>query len=80
MKDYIKPTFVTANIFPVALAGNACTVGKKELEAVCEIFGITEWDKAFAVGDGCKVEYPVTGYCKYNLADANNNLGVIIGS
>lgn len=80
MKDYIKPTFVTANIFPVALAGNSCTVSNKERQEICDIFGIKDWNTAFAVGESCETQYPITDYCKYTHIDASDKVNIVIGS
>ena len=67
MKEYIKPTFTLAGLFPVALAGSGCTTNAEDIELLCEIYGIKDVKNAFAEGEECADKYPVEGYCKLTL-------------
>ena len=76
MAQYVKPgiKFVTLNVASVA-AGN-CT---EDLKLICEVFGITDWSKALAIGEDCIAQYPVEAYCKFTSAE-NGSATVVLGS
>ena len=79
MAQYVKPgiKFVTLNVASVA-AGN-CTTSGEDRKLICEVFGITDWDKAFAIGEDCIDQYPVEAYCKFTSAE-NGSATVVLGS
>ena len=54
MKDYIKPTFALAGLFPTAFAAT-CTVKvtSEDLAEIYATFGVTDPNKAFTETDGC---------------------------
>lgn len=68
MKDYIKPTFTLAGLFPVAFAAS-CNVKLKgeDLQALYDAMGYKAEEvagKTFAYGEAC--EYPVPSEeCKF---------------
>lgn len=70
MKDYIKPTFTLAGLFPVAFAAT-CPVKIKgdDLVTLYEQLGIPESDygNTFAESEGCTAPIPdgLTQYCKF---------------
>ena len=72
MKDYIKPTFTLAGLFPVALAAT-CPV-KMEREDVDTLLEQLGFDKAlaFAETEACDsnnlVPLDIIGYCKFTSA------------
>ena len=72
MKDYIKPTFTLAGLFPVALAvGSDCGVKSGELKDIFENdFGWTYSDKALALGESCEMQFDIDLYCKFTSTDA----------
>lgn len=78
MSQYIKPSamFITAVGNP-AIGG--CTTDGEELEILGDIFGIDNWDTAFATGESCQVEYPIEEYCKFTSV-ANGTASKILGS
>ena len=66
MKEYIKPTFITAGLFPVALALN-CATTPEDMELIGAILnGADSSDaKVFAINE-CEDEYDFSGmFCKY---------------
>lgn len=68
MKNYIKPTFTLAGLFPVAFAaGCPVKVTGDDLTVILETFGVTDASKAFTESEGCEQAIPdgVTQYCKY---------------
>ena len=79
MAQYVKPgiKFVTLNVASVA-AGN-CTTSGEDLKLICEVFGITDWSKAFAIGEKCEEAYPIEEYCKFTSAE-NGSATVVLGS
>ena len=79
MAQYVKPCikFVTLNVASVA-AGN-CTTSGEDLKLICEVFGITDWSKALAIGEDCIDQYPVEAYCKFTSAE-NGSATVVLGS
>ena len=79
MAQYVKPgiKFVTLNVASVA-AGN-CTTSGEDLKLICEVFGITDWSKALAIGEACIDQYPVEAYCKFTSAE-NGSATVVLGS
>ena len=79
MAQYVKPgiKFVTLNVASIA-AGN-CTTSGEDLKLICEVFGITDWSKALAIGEDCIDQYPVEAYCKFTSAE-NGSATVVLGS
>ena len=76
MKDYIKPTFTLAGLFPVALAATACTYKYKgdELQALYDAMRYTEgqYDKTFAYSEVDCAAAPVPAeYCKFTSSDVD---------
>ena len=79
MAQYVKPgiKFVTLNVASLA-AGN-CTTSGEDRKLICEVFGITDWDKAFSITEDCIDQYPVEAYCKFTSAE-NGSATVVLGS
>ncbi len=79
MAQYVKPgiKFVTLNVASLA-AGN-CTTSGEDLKLIGEVFGITDWSKALAIGENCEEAYPIEEYCKFTSAE-NGSATVILGS
>ena len=79
MAQYVKPgiKFVTLNVAPLA-AGN-CTTSGEDRKLICEVFGITDWSKALAIGENCEEAYPIEEYCKFTSAE-NGSATVVLGS
>lgn len=79
MAQYVKPgiKFVTLNVASIA-AGN-CTTSGEDLKLIGEVFGITDWSKALAIGENCEEAYPIEEYCKFTSAE-NGSATVILGS
>ena len=70
MKDYIKPTFTLAGLFPVALAGTACGITKGEIADIFENdFGWEYSDQALAMNEDCQVKYDIEMFCKFTSTD-----------
>lgn len=70
MKDYIKPTFTLAGLFPVALAGSACGITQSEMKDIFENdFGWDYSDKALSIAEACQVQYDIEIYCKFTATD-----------
>ena len=76
MKNYIKPTFTLAGLFPVALAAGGCSaiVSSDDLESYYELFEITDPSKAFMESEGCPQYIPdgIVEYCKFTLQEEGN--------
>ena len=68
MKDYIKPTFTRAVLFPMALA-LGCTTSREEAEDVCFIFKVKDINTAFSITEDCEVAYNVMEYCKFTSVE-----------
>ncbi len=68
MKNYIKPTFTLAGLFPVAYAAS-CTVKvtSGDLAEILAAFGVTDPAQSFAESEGCAQPIPdgITQYCKF---------------
>ena len=81
MKDYIKPTFTLAGLFPVALAAS-CAISEDEADYLENFMGVTDWSKAFFdAKDGCEDATGIDGYCKFAYAEDNNyNYSKILNS
>ena len=79
MNKYIKPNamFITAS--GTGLIGASCTTSKEDLELIGSVFGIEDWDVAFATGEGCQIEYPIEEYCKFTSVE-NGVTSKILGS
>ena len=81
MKDYIKPTFTLAGLFPVAMASSNCSIDDDTKEALMDTWGIEDWSKAFFdSADQCSQDVPVTGYCKFTHNDVFGTGLIVIGS
>ena len=68
MKNYIKPTFALASLFPVALATTSCSFDEENAKWFEEnIIGREiDWSKAFFDSkDTCEDEIGVDFYCKH---------------
>ena len=79
MAQYVKPgiQFVTLNVASVAASN--CTTSGEDRKLICEVFGITDWSKALAIGEACIDQYPVEAYCKFTSAE-NGSATVVLGS
>ena len=81
MKDYIKPTFTLAGLFPVALAAGGCSIDNDTKESLIDVWGIEDWSKAFFdTADQCHEETLIEGYCKFTHNDVFGTGLVVIGS
>ncbi len=79
MAQYIKPNIMLVSAAtPLSVAG-ACTTSAEDLQILGEIFGITDWKTAFAMGEECEVEYPIEQYCKYTSVNSGV-ASVVLGS
>lgn len=70
MKDYIKPTFTLAGLFPVALAASCpIKMSKDDVNTLLEQIGI-DIEQAFAETENCGEPVPldIIGYCKFTSA------------
>ena len=75
MKDYIKPTFTLAGLFPVALASSNCTMTESELEDMVD-FGDIEFN--FSVPDACtKTDSRLDAFCKFTAVGVENVMKVL---
>lgn len=75
MKDYIKPTFTLAGLFPVAFAATCpVKVTSEDLAEILAACGVTDPKQAFAESDGgaCTQVIPdgITQYCKFTSTGA----------
>jgi hypothetical protein len=64
MKDYIKPTFILAGLFPVAFAASCdVIITREDADALFEQWG----DKGFAESEPCQEPVPsdFIQYCKF---------------
>ena len=81
MKDYIKPTFALAGLFPTAFAAT-CTVKvtSEDLAEIYATFGVTDPEQAFTETDGCTQPIPdgLTQYCKFTSTPEAT--GIVISS
>lgn len=70
MNMYIKPSamFITAS--GTGTLGASCTTSNEDLQLLKDVFGIDNWDTAFATGEGCQVEYPIEEYCKFTAVES----------
>ena len=80
MKDYIKPTFTLAGLFPVALAAEGCASTREDLDLISAILGGVDVKdpNAFAITENCKVQYDIEQYCKFTAVEAGS--AKILGS
>lgn len=82
MKDYIKPTFTLAGLFPVAMAANGCTSTSEDFSLLKDILGIPYYDKAaFATTEtDCTDKYDIEQYCKYTSVSDGSAEIKLLGS
>lgn len=81
MKDYIKPTFTLAGLFPVALAAGGCNIDNDTKELIMDMNGIEDWSKAFFdSADQCQDEILMEGYCKFAHTETFGTGLVVLGS
>ena len=79
MGQYIKPGLrIVSAATPLSVAGG-CTTSAEDLQLLGQIFGIEDWDKAFAVGESCTTQYPIEEYCKFTSVE-NGVSTVVLGS
>ena len=71
MKDYIKPTFTLAGLFPVALASTACSTTQDDLDLISAILSGVDIKNpnVFASTEDCADAYDIDMYCKYTAED-----------
>jgi len=79
MAQYIKPGIKFVSLAATSRPAGNCTTSGEDLKLIGDVFGITDWDKAFAVGEGCQDEYPIEEYCKFTSVE-NGVATVILGS
>lgn len=78
MKDYIKPSFTLAGLFPVALAaGSGCFAKVEQVQVAFERLGWEYTDTAINSADQCQDVYPIDGFCKYTAVDTLDAVKVI---
>ena len=79
MAQYVKPgiQFVTLNVASVPASN--CTTSGEDLKLICEVFGITNIDRAFSTIEPCKEGYLIEAYCKFTSAE-NGSATVVLGS
>ena len=79
MSQYIKPgiKFVSLNV--AAISASNCTTSGEDLKLIEEVFGITDWDKAFSTIEPCTEGYQIEAYCKFTSAE-NGSATVVLGS
>lgn len=73
MKDYIKPTFTLAGLFPVAFAATCpIKVTSEDLAEILAACGVTDAKQAFAQSENCAQAIPdgITQYCKFTSTGA----------
>ena len=76
MKDYIKPTFTLAGLFPVALASSNCTMTESELQDFVDFGELDEFN--FSVRDACKkTDSRVDAFCKFTAVGVENVMKVL---
>ncbi len=70
MKDYIKPTFTLAGLFPVALAtGSDCAMKTGDLNNIIGGWGI-DVNKALGPTEaGCDIKLDIDMYCKFTAVE-----------
>ena len=67
MKDYIKPTFTLAGLFPVAMASSNCSMTESELKDMVD-FGGMNFD--FSMSDSCTItDERLDAFCKFTSTD-----------
>lgn len=80
MKNYIKPTFTLAGLFPMALAAS-CTIADDEMEFLESFFQEQDWSKMFVdSGDDCAVDSGIDFFCKHQYALGNNDIKTVFNS
>ena len=79
MNMYIKPSAMFITAAGTGMQGASCTTSKDDLQLLKDVFGIDNWDVAFATGEGCQVEYPIEEYCKFTSVE-NGATTKILGS
>lgn len=68
MKNYIKPTFTLAGLFPMALAAS-CNISEADKETLEWMFDGQDWSKMFVdAGDDCQEASGIDTYCKHQYA------------
>ena len=79
MAQYVKPgiKFVTLNVESVTASN--CTTSGEDRKLICEVFGITNIDRAFSITENCEEAYPIEEYCKFTSAE-NGSATVVLGS
>ena len=76
MKDYIKPTFTLAGLFPVALAaGSDCGIKTSDLENIIGGWGL-DVNKVLAPTETCDEKVDIGMYCKFTSVE-NGSLKVL---
>lgn len=77
MKDYIKPTFTLAGLFPVAMASNSCSMTDDEFR---EMVGDAGLDWTFSPLEGC-VNDETAGelemFCKFTAGEIDGIMSII---
>lgn len=79
MNMYIKPSAMFITAAGTGMQGASCTTSNDDLQLLKDVFGIDNWDVAFATGEGCQVEYPIEEYCKFTSVE-NGATSKILGS
>lgn len=77
MNLYIKPSAMFITAAGTSNLGVSCTTSKDDLDLLGDILGITNWDVAFATGEGCTIEYPVEEYCKFTAIESGATAKVL---
>lgn len=78
MKNYIKPTFTLAGLFPVAFAAGGCANDIADAKEILAALDHEYTSDTFAVGEECKDQVDIDIYCKFSLQESG--LIAILGS
>lgn len=77
MKDYIKPTFILANLSPMAMTSNSCSMTDSEFREIVGDAGL-EW--TFSPLEGC-VNDEASGeldmFCKFTAGEIDGMMSII---
>ena len=79
MAQYVKPGIKIVTLNVESVTPSNCTTSGEDRKLICEVFGITDWSKALAIGEACIDQYPVEAYCKFTSAE-NGSATVVLGS
>ena len=71
MKNYIKPTFILADVSATTLTSNNCGITTNEIADIfANDFGLKYTETALNVTEACQDQYKVGMYCKFTSAES----------